>query len=371
MKKIYFSLIAVLILASCGKQDPAAQLKALKDQKAAIEAQIAELEKVVADADTTVKQGRVKDVIVTPVATEAFKHYLEIQGVVDADENVNLLPTMAGNITKINVNEGDIVKTGQVLAETDGEIYIRQIKSLEPQLALATDLYNRQQRLWDQKVGSEVQLLQAKTQKESLEKQLETLQEQLDMTRIKSPINGVVDYVGVKIGQFVAPGAMPAFRVVNMSKLKVKANVAEAYAPSVNKGNEAMIYIPDFGKEIKSKVSFVARVIDPLTRTFVTEVDLTGDNKELHPNMVAVLKITDYQNDNAITVPVNLIQNSETESFVFIAKEKDGKKIAHKAAVKVGKIYEGKAEILEGLAVNDLLITTGASDLAEGLELKY
>jgi RND family efflux transporter MFP subunit len=369
MKKIYFSIIVLLFLASCGGEDKKAKLAELKKQHSELADQIKALEAELALSDTT--KGKQKDILVEAILPQAFKHYVEIQGIVDADENVSIMPMMGGNITKIYVNEGDVVKVGQVLAEVDNEIYARQINSLQPQLALATDMFNRQQRLWDQKVGTEIQYLQAKTQKESIEKQIETLQEQLDMTRIKSPINGTVDLVNTKIGQFVAPGALPVFRVVNMSRLKVSANIAEAYAGSVKKGNEAVVYFPDLKREAASSISFVARVIDPLTRTFVTEATITGENSDLHPNMIAVLKVVDYAATDALLVPVNLIQKSEAQSFVFIAKEESGKKIARKMPVTVGYIFDGKAQITQGLNANDLLIVTGASDLADGLEIKY
>lgn len=370
MKQIFAIFTAVVLLASCGQPDPKAELAKLKAEKTQIEEKIKALEEEIAKTDTT-KAGKIKDVIVTAIAPSSFKHYIDVQGIVDADENVSIMPTMAGNVTKIYVNEGDNVKAGQLLAEIDNDIYVKQLNSLQPQLTLATDLFNRQKRLWDQKIGSEVQFLQAKTQKESIEKQIETIQEQIELTRIKSPINGTVDYVGLKLGQLAAPGAMPAFRVVNMNKLKVKANISETYASRVKKGNPVALYFPDLNKEIPSTVSFAARVIDPMTRTFVTEASLSSASGEFHPNMIAILKVIDYQNDSALVVPINLIQNSENESFIFTAEIKDGKKIARKKAVTIGRVYNGNAEITSGLNDKDLIITTGASDLADGIEIKF
>ena len=370
MKKIFALFTAVAILASCGQPDPKAELAKLRTQQAELSEKIKLLEEQIAATDTT-KTGKIKDVIVTAIVPSTFKHFIDVQGVVDADENVSIMPTMAGNVTKIYVNEGDNVKAGQLLAEVDNDIYVKQLNSLQPQLTLATDLFNRQKRLWDQKIGSEVQFLQAKTQKESIEKQIETIQEQIELTRIKSPINGTVDYVGLKLGQLAAPGAMPAFRVVNMAKLKVSANISETYASKVKKGNAVALFFPDLNKEVPSTVSFAARVIDPMTRTFVTEASLSSAAGEFHPNMIAVLKVIDYQNDKALVVPVNLIQNSEKESFLFVAEEKDGKKVARKRVVTIGSVYNGMAEISSGLNENDLVITTGASDLADGIEIKF
>lgn len=370
MKKIFALFTVAAIIASCGQPDPKAKLAELKAKEASLKEEIQKLEAEISASDTT-KTGKVKDVIVTPVTPGMFTHYIDVQGIVDADENVSVMPQMAGNITKVYVNEGDNVKQGQVLAETDSDIYAKQLNSLQPQLTLATDLFNRQKRLWEQKIGSEVQFLQAKTQKESLEKQIETIQEQIDLTRIKSPINGTVDYVGVKIGQLAVPGAVPAFRVVNMSSLKVKANISETYASKVKKGNNVAVYFPDLNKEVTSKVSFAARVIDPLTRTFVAEALLNAAEGEFHPNMIAVLKVIDYSNEKVISIPINLIQNSEDGPFIFVATEENGKKIARKRSITVGSTYNGTAEITSGLSAGDLVVTIGASDLADGLEIKF
>jgi len=371
MKKIFSLFVIAAIIASCGgKKDPKTQLAELKAKQAELAEQIKTLEEEIAATDTSASTGKVKDVIVTPITSSVFTHYLDVQGIVDADENVTIMPTMAGNVTKLFVNEGDVVKSGQILAEVDNDIYVKQLNSVQPQLALATEVFNRQQRLWNQKIGSEVQYLQAKTQKESLEKQIETLQEQIELTRIKSPINGTVDNVVLKIGQMAAPG-MPAMRVVNLSKLKVKANISETHAAKVKKGNDVSIFFPDQNKEIASKVTFAAKVIDPMTRTFVTEASINASAAELRPNMIAVLKVVDYRDDNAITIPINLIQNTEKESFVFVGVEEGGKKVARKKVVTVGMVYNGSAEIISGLSTNDKLITTGASDLADGLEIKF
>lgn len=372
MKKIFLLFTVSAILAACGgEQDPKAKLAALKTQQAEINQQIEALEKELAISDTT-SSKKIKDVIVTTLTPAPFVQYIDVQGTVDADESVDIRPTMMGSVTKIYVNEGDMVKSGQLLAELEHDVYIKQIKSLEPQLSAATDVYNRLKKLWEQKIGTEVQLIQAKAQKESLEKQIESLQEQVELSKIKSPISGTVDFVGLKIGQFATAAAMdPAFRVVNMGKLKVKANIAEAYVSKVKTGNEVTLFIPDLNKTLPSRVSFVAKVIDPLTRSFTTEAALSGENNQYHPNQLAIMKIIAYKNDNAISIPINLVQNSGTEQFVFIATNENGNKVAKKRAVKVGAVYEGNAEILEGLAAGEMIVSTGASDLADGLLINF
>ena len=190
------------------------------------------------------------------------------------------------------------------------------------------------------------------------------------MTRIKSPINGTVDAVDIKVGQAVMPG-IPAIRVVNFSKLKVKGEVAETYVSKVKKGDAVVIYFPDINKEITSKVSYSAKVINTLNRTFTVEVDLDTKEAEYHPNMIAILKIVDYETPATFVAPINTIQNSQTEKFVFVAANENGKTVATKKTVTVGLTYNGKAEITSGLSKGDQLITTGYQDLNNGEEVKF
>jgi RND family efflux transporter MFP subunit len=371
MKNISIALFAILILAACGGQkDPKEELAELRTQQAELEVKIDSLEAQIARTDTT-KSGKIKDVVIADIATQSFIHYVDIQGMVEADENVSILPVMGGTVRKILVNEGDIVKQGQLLAELDNDVYVSQLNALQPSIATATDLFNRQKRLWDQKIGSEVQYIQAKTQKESLEKQAQIYQEQIELTRIKSPINGTVDFVGLKVGQLAAPQSpVAAFRVVNLNKLKVKANVAEANSAKVKKGNEVILYFPDLKKEVKSVVSYAARVIDPMTRSFAAEVTLDGGN-EYNANMIALIRIVDYKADNAIVVPINLVQTSSDLPFVYVAVNESGKNVARKKTVTLGQAYNGNVEILQGLAAGEKLITVGAADMADGIEIKF
>jgi RND family efflux transporter MFP subunit len=360
-----------LLISSCSNPDKQAHLDELKTQKTALEAEIAALEAELGTSSTTAS-GKITDVLVDSIRTASFTHYIDVQGVVEASEAVDLRPAMAGIVTKINVKEGDNVQKGQVLAETDNEIYVRQLNSLEPQLQLASELYDRQSRLWAQQIGSEVQLLQAKTQKEALEKQMRTLEEQIDMTRIKSPISGTVDYVGLKMGQLAAANFIePAFRIVNLNSLKVVANMSESAAPLVRSGNTVKLQFPDLGEETESKITFTSRTIDPITRTFAAHASL-ANNAAYRPNMVVVMRIVDYENPSAIAVPINLIQSGLNESFVYVATTReDGKRIAARRVVSAGKSYGSVMEITGGLLEGDLLITTGYSQLTDGAEITF
>ena len=252
----------------------------------------------------------------------------------------------------------------------DGEIVRRQIDDLKVSLSFATDVYNKQKALWEKQVGTEIQYLSAKNNKETLEQKLSTLLENLDMYKIKSPINGTVDEVFIKIGQNAAPG-MPCFRVVNNGELKAKADVSETYASQIKQGNEVKLLFPDLeNKEVTSTIQFTSRVISQMNRTFTIEANLPSSN-DFIPNMICVFKVKDYQSKNAIVVPVNTVQKTENGTFVVVAQVLNGKQIASKKEVKVGKVSQGKIEILSGLSVGDLLVTTGFQDLNENELIKF
>src|SRR6185437_7425038 len=230
--------IATLMMA-CGTPDKKAELEKLKKEKSTLEGKIATLEDALAKSDTTKKEKSV-EVVAAALVPQTFRTYIEIQGRIDADENVALSTEMPGTITKINVKVGDQVTKGQVLAETDARATQQQIQDLQTNLDLAKQVYDRQKNLWDQKIGTEIQYLQAKTTKESLENKIGSMQEQIRMSKIISPINGTVDMVNIKVGQSVMPG-LNAITVINFSNLKVKADVAESYANRVKTGNEVQV----------------------------------------------------------------------------------------------------------------------------------
>ncbi|HEY0900440.1 MAG TPA: efflux RND transporter periplasmic adaptor subunit, partial [Sphingobacteriaceae bacterium] len=292
MKKILF-IAAVSLAFSCSKksQDKAAQLEELKKQRTELNAEIARLE---GEVGGTRPAAGVKEVTVIDLAAAPFRSFVKVQGRVDAEENVQISPEMPGSVTNIYVNVGQSVSKGQVLAQLDDQVLRQNIAQLRTQLDLATNIYNRQKNLWDQKIGTEVQYLTAKTQKESLQKQIATLQSQASMYKIKSPISGTVDEMELKIGQAVSPGVPAGIRIVNASKLKVKALVAESYSGRVNQGDDVSVSLPDVPDTFNTQVSFASRVIDPTSRSFSVEVKLPA-KKSYRPNMLAILNIVDYE----------------------------------------------------------------------------
>ena len=373
MKLMYISkitasiLLGAALLASCGTKDKNAELNDLKAKRSELDGKIAELEKELGVTNAP----KTRKVMTTDVATAPFKHCVEIQGTVDAENNIVVAPQIPGLVTKIYVQEGDAVQVGQLLAETDNSAYAAQIAAIQPQLELAQDVFQRQQRLWDQKIGSEVQYLQSKTQVDALTKQILAIQAQIELTKVKAPINGVVDHVGARVGQFAtAQNPDPCFRIVNLSSLKVKSEVAESYANKVKKGNKVVLFFPDVNIEVDGSISFTAKFISPMTRTFTAEAVLTGSNELLRPNMVSIMKIVDYENAAAILAPLNIIQNENNLQYVYVAVNENGVLTARRRAVTVGQVYAGNAELTSGLSIGDKLITTGYAELTEGMAIE-
>ena len=365
------SVVAVVaLLAACTAATPddkKAQLEKLKAQQAEIAKQVVQLEKEIAKENPTEAKIKTKDVAVTEVKTKKFDHYVQTQGRVEAEDNISVSAQSPGVITAVYVKEGQRVSKGQALAQIDNAVILRSIESMKSQLELATSVYDRQKNLWDQKIGTEVQYLQAKTNKETLERNIASLQEQNQMLRIKSPINGTVDEVMAKIGEAVSPG-LPAFRVVNTSELKLTANVSEAFVTDVQKGNKVIVTIPELKKDLESKVTFVGKTIDPLSRTFMVEVALPSE-ANLRPNMSGVIRVVFHTEPEAIAVPINVVQDINGEKIVFVAESKGKNTVARKKVVSVEGVYGGQAQV-SGLKAGDKIVTFGYQGLNDGEFLK-
>jgi RND family efflux transporter MFP subunit len=367
MKNLLY-LSFILLLAACGGQkDPAAELAKLRDQKAAIETQIAELEKQVGKETKAPKQHLVS---LSEIKIEPFRHFIDLQGKIDAEESVMATAKMPGALRRVLVKNGDQVRQGQLLAEIDDAVMVKGMAELEGQLRVAEDIFNRQKGLWDQKIGTEVQYIQAKNAKESLERSMTTMREQMSMTRIYAPTNGVADVVMLKQGQAIAPG-MPLCNIVNLSKLKIKGEVTEAFSSKVKKGDKVQVFFPDLNKEITTTVTYVAKTINPMTRTFTVECAMPS-GADYRANQIAVLKIVDYQNANAVVIPVNLIQTAEDGDFVLVAeKTGDHMGVVKKVVIKQGNNYNGQVEVINGLKKGDFVIATGFQDVNNGETIQF
>jgi len=372
---ILFSTIILFAIAACGNggdlESKKAELENLKAQQIELVAKITALEEEIAKSGDTTKTNvdtRAKLVAITPVSKQNFVHAIEVQGKVDGDENISYTSKVPGSVMRINVKAGQRVSVGQVLVELDSKAQKAQLESMKKQFELVNTLYEKRKALWDHKVGREIEFLQAKSNKDSLEKQIVSMKEALDLYTIKADFAGEVDLVSIKVGQMVAPG-VPCVTVVNPDALKVKADISESNLSKLKTGNRAEIFFNDLNKSTTATVSHVSRTIDPMTRTFKVEIKLPND-ADLHPNMVTTLKIFDYEKSSAIVVPVNSIQQIDGEQVVFVALKEGNRLLAKKVSVQVGQSYNGMAEILSGLNESDQLISTGFQDLVDGQTLK-
>ncbi len=279
---------------------------------------------------------------------------------------------MPGLVTSVYVKEGSYVKKGQVLAELDAQVMKQSLEEVNTQLDLANSIFEKQSALWAKKIGSEVQFLQAKSTKESLERRVNTIKEQLNMAKIISPISGTVESNPLRVGQMASPG-MPTstIRVINMSVAKISADVAETYATSIKNGNTAIVSFPDQGKEIETKLNFTSRFIDPTNRTFRIECKISSKEVELRANMIAYVKIQDYTNEKAFCLPINQVQSNSNGKFVYIAKPEGTGFVAEARPVKTGMDYDGTIEILEGFSVGEKVITSGYQSLNAGEKIVF
>jgi membrane fusion protein (multidrug efflux system) len=362
MKKILY-IGTALFLAACGNNKPGdykVQLEDLKKQQTDVASKIAKIEAEHPSADSS----KTTDVGVTEIKTQQFVNYVQIQGKIDAQDNVTAYPQMQATITNIYVKPGQHVSKGQLLVQLDNSVLQQQIAQGEAQLSLTNTVYQRQKNLWDQKIGTEVQYLQAKTNYDAGVKQLAGVRQQAAMYTIKSPINGTIDQMDLKLGQVASPG-QTGIRIVNADVLKVKADVPESYSGVVAQGNQVKILVPDANDSLTTNLTFAAKVIDPTSRSFAIEVRLP-DRKTLRPNMTAILKIASYTKNNALVIPVKAIQKSETGDYVFVNNNGTAKKVV----IKAGATYGGQTEILSGLKTGDVLVTDGATDIEDGDKIK-
>ncbi|WP_100338597.1 efflux RND transporter periplasmic adaptor subunit [Hymenobacter chitinivorans] len=361
------AVLAMAFLASCGgKQDPAAELAKLKKEQAANQAKITELEAKAGASGADKTEVKSTPVSVIKVAPESFKSYLEVQGRVDFDENANVSPRVPGVLTSIRVQRGDRVGKGQVLATQDASVLESGIAELRTRLDLARIVYEKQDRLWKQQIGTEIQYLQAKNNYDALQRSLATQQRQRAQYNVVAPFSGVVDDVPAKVGENGAPG-VPVVRLLSGSGGKIIADISEAYANQIKVGDQALINIGDLGREdVPASVRVVSRTINPTSRTFSVEFRLNKAVPELRPNMVATVRIQNYTRANAMVLPVDLVQKDEQNSYVFVVEQKDGQKVAGKRVIKTGATYNGKIEVTQGLTANDQVISAGYQNLNEG-----
>ena len=373
---IWFALLQVLVFA-CGEKKEGGlsgkkdELTKLKGEKSALESKISTLEAEIALLDTSAKDEiKIKQISATVLGPEIFKHFVSVQGALEADENVMVTSKMPGQITSIKVRQGDFVKEGQVLAILDDEVLRKSIDEVKSGLSQINVLYEKQKALWDQKIGSEIQYLTLKNQKESLESKMITLKSQLNQAYVTAPFSGVIDDVFAKQGSMASPG-VPLMQLVNTNVLVATAKVPDSYVAYIKEGDQVNVQFPDLDKTISATVNYVGRIVDPLSRTFKIEIKVPSGTPNLKPNLLAMIQINDKTSSSAIVIQENIIQTTENGKIVFVTSEAKGIKIAKQKTVTTGLSYNGKVEILSGLSAGENLITTGYQDLADNQAISF
>jgi RND family efflux transporter MFP subunit len=377
-KIVVLALISV-VLFSCGKKENTATIdqlivdknvKELQAKKALIQADLIKIEEALAVLD--IKKEEMLVSVVT-VKDTTFNHYLEIQGSVNTKENMLVQPEFSGTLTMLNVKAGQHVTKGQVLGKVDDAGMSQQLESLENQYALAKTSFERQKNLWNQKIGSEIQFLQAQTQMISAQKGVAQMRAQLSKTVIRAPFSGTIDEVFVEKGQVVAPNPQGLMRIVNLGNMYVSTSVPETYIGKLKIGTEVAVFLTSLGKTYQGKVRQIGNFINPNNRSFGIEVSVPNPENLLRPNQVAKLKIIDYVSKNTLVVPTNVIQeDGEGNKFVFTVANSNGKTgTAKKVIITVGKSSDNVTEILSGLAANDIIVTEGVNSISEGMKLNF
>ncbi len=391
MQKIFTILVlaASVTLVSCGAgsteansgaaAEQKAKLAELKKQKDGIDAEIAKLEAEIAKLDpASAKPDNAKLVALSAVAPETFTHYIDLQGKIES-ENISFVTPRGGGgqVKAVYIKRGDVVKKGQLILKLDDALQRQSViaaeqglETLKTQLSFAKTLYQKQKNLWEQNIGTEVQLITAKNNVETLENQLKSAEEQVKLSReqlaftsVYSDVSGVAEEVNIRVGEiFAGPGQI---KIVNTSNLKVTTEVPENYIDRVNNGTRLKVTLPDINKTVEAKISVSGKIINPISRSFFIEARMPND-KDFRPNQIAMVQIQDYTINNAITVPVNTLQNDEKGKYIMVAVKENGKMIAKKKVVIVGEFYGDKLEVKSGLQAGDMVITEGYQSLYDG-----
>ena len=374
MKKVLI-IVSLAVLASCGSGNKAkegsltdlkVQLENLRKERVSLDDKIAALETQIQKIDTTATADVAKLVEVTPITLQNFEHFIDLQGKVATENMFYVTPRgMGGQVKAIYVKQGDNVRKGQLLLKLDDAIVRQQIATLQNQLNYAKDLYARQQNVWKEGIGTEVQVLNSKNAVENLEKQMDLLKEQQAMSNVYAEVSGVAETVNIRVGEQFNGNPMAGITIVNPSNLKAVVDIPENYLSKVSKGMPVMVELPDLKKSYRSTISLVSETIGVTTRSFVAETKIPTD-PAIKPNQIAVVKILDHAAKNAIVVPLETLQTDEKGKFVYVLEEANGKKIAKKKPVNIGELYDEFVEIKTGLTPSEKLITKGFQGLYDG-----
>jgi RND family efflux transporter MFP subunit len=376
MKKIL--IISLLFgLAACsgnkeGQQDLASKKKTLQQlskERDAISQQISTLEAEIGKMEGSGPSEKTKLVEVKELVKSDFAHYIELQGKITTENVYYVAPRgMGGQVKAIFVKQGDVVRKGQLLMKLEDGIIQQNIKQVENQLEFARNIFNRQENLWKEGIGTEVQYLQAKNNVESMEKQLSLVKEQLSTTQVVAEVPGVVETVSIRVGETFVGNPMAGITLVNPSALKAVVDVPENYVAKVRKGMPVVIMVPDLNSTFNSQISLISETINVNSRSFIAESKVPG-NAGIKPNQVAVVKFLDHESKNTIVVPVETVQTDEKGKYVYILSTENGKTMARKKMVTIGEFYDELIEVKSGLAEGEKLVTKGFQGLYDGQQI--
>lgn len=372
--KQFLIICSIFVLAACsGNKEEKGSLgakkqeleKLMKDRDALL-TKISTLENEIGKMDTSVKNEKTKLVEVMALVNQDFSHYIELQGKIITENVYYVTPRgMGGQVKSIFVKQGDNVKKGQLLMKLEDGIIQQNIKQVESQLAFAKNIFSRQENLWKEGIGTEVQYLSAKNNVESIEKQISLIMEQLGTTNVTAQVSGVVDNVNIRVGETFMGSPMAGITIVNPTFLKAVVEVPENYISKFYKGMKTIITLPDINKSINSEVSLISETINVTSRSFVAESKIPS-MPNVKPNQLAIVKILDHEAKNAIVVPVQTVQTDEKGKYVYILSLENGKNIARKKSIQVGEFYNELIEVISGLASGDQIVTKGFQGLYEG-----
>jgi RND family efflux transporter MFP subunit len=383
MKKASLIFISTLFLISCGSKNPSvdetiengnlkeirAQLDALTEQHDQLGMDIQKLSAAAKALDTTVNLT-----LVTAIKAKdtLFKHFIELQGNVTTKENILVNAEYSGTLQRVFVTEGEKVRKGQLLAQIDDGGLEAQLAQLKAQSNLAETTFERQKRLWDQNIGSEIQFLQAKTQYESNKSAVTQLEKQLSKARVVAPFNGTIEHITSEQGSNISIGT-PILRIVSLDQMYIETEVPERYLPSIEKGTDVIAVFPVLGKKVDTEIRQVSNYINPSNRTFKIEINVPNKDRMIKPNLTAKVVINDYTNNSTFLLPQSIIsENSDGQQYLYIASEiqDDGQAEVHQAIVETGKTQGDLVEIISGIKAGDYLIKEGARSVQEGQKVK-
>lgn len=377
MKRLITSsliLAALFLIQACAsKKENNAELAAKKTQLADLKSQhdklnvdIKKLEDEIAKLDPTATKANPLQVAATTIIAQDFKHFIDLQGRIDAEDISYVTPRgMGGMVKEIFVKKGDNVRKGQLLLKLDDAILQQNLKQINTQLEFAKNIYQRQKNLWDQGIGTEVQYLTSKNNVDALEKQISVLKEQLNTSNVYAEVGGIADEVNIRVGETFTGNPAMGIKIVNTSRLKAVVDVPENYLSRISKGTKVVVQVPDLAKKYDAVITLIGQSINPNSRGFMAEARIPYDG-QLKPFQVALVKIQDYSALNAIAVPVNLVQTDDKGKYVFVVEKNGDKTLARKKQVVLGETYNGLIEVKSGLTVGDQLVTEGYQTLYEG-----